>query len=179
MIREAVKWIFEPTHCKIGFSVKHFGITETEGHFKRFEGTIESVNEDFSDARVELTIDVNSLDTQDEQRDDHLRSADFFDVDKFPVIHFQSTGTEVVRANQYKMFGELSMVGITKPVVLDVQHTGIVKRDPFGNTKAGFLIQGQINRKDWGINWNAVLDFGGVAVGETVNIRCHVELLRS
>jgi polyisoprenoid-binding protein YceI len=179
MIHEAVKWIFEPSHCKIGFSVRHFGITETEGWFNKFAGTIQSEEEDFSDARVEFSIDANSIDTQDAQRDGHLRSVDFFNSEQFPTIHFQSTAMELVRNHQYKMHGGLTMAGITKPVVLNVEFNGIVKRDPFGNTKAGFFIGGVINRKDWGINWNAVLDFGGLAVGETVKIKCHIELLKT
>jgi len=86
---------------------------------------------------------------------------------------------EKVAANQYRMFGNLTLAGVTKPIEMDVEYNGIVKRDPFGNTKAGFLIDGKINRKDWGINWNAALDFGGVAVAETVKIKCHIELLKS
>lgn len=179
MIQEAVKWIFEPSHCKIGFSVRHFGISETEGYFKKFEGTIETEKEDFSDAKVTLDIDANSIDTQDAQRDGHLRSPDFLNAEKFPTIRFQSTRVEKVTVNQYKMFGELTLAGITKSVAMDVEYNGIVKKDPFGNTKAGFLIEGKINRKDWGINWNAALDFGGVAVAETVKIKCHIELLKS
>jgi polyisoprenoid-binding protein YceI len=179
MIQEAVKWTFEPSHCKIGFSVRHFGITETEGFFKKFEGTINNEKEDFLDAKVELTIDVNSIDTQDESRDGHLKSVDFFNAEQFPTIHFKSTSLEVVEANQYKMHGDLTMVDIIKPVTLDVEFGGIVEKDPFGNTKAGFFIEGKINRKDWNITWNKTLDFGGVAVGETVKIKCHIELLKS
>jgi len=179
MVQEGVKWIFEPSHCKIGFSVRHFGISETEGYFKKFEGTIETEKEDFSDAQVALEIDASSIDTQDAQRDAHLRSADFLNAEKFPAIRFMSTRTERVSPTQYKMFGDLTLAGVTKPVAMDVEYNGIVQRDPFGNTKAGFLIEGKINRKDWGINWNAALDFGGVAVAETVKIKCHVELLRA
>ena len=178
MIQEGVKWTFEPSHCTIGFSVRHFGIAETEGHFNKFEGTVQIDNNDFSDAQVELTIDVSSIDTHDAQRDGHLQSADFFNAGEFPTIHFQSTKTEAVTANQYQILGDLTMVGITKPVVMNVEYNGIVEKDPFGNTKAGFLIEGKINRKEWGINWNRSLDFGGVAVGETVKIKCHIELLK-
>jgi len=179
MVQEAVKWTFDASHCKIGFSTRHFGISETDGFFKRFDGTISAEKEDFSDAKVELSIEVNSIDTQDENRDLHLKSADFFNVELFPNIYFKSTGMEVVGANQYQMYGDLTMMGITKEVALDVDFGGVVEKDPFGNTKAGFLIDGKINRKDWGIVWNRNLDFGGIAVGETVKIRCHIELLRS
>ena len=179
MIQEAVKWVFDASHCKIGFSIRHFGITETEGFFKKFDGTISAEREDFSDAEVELSIDVNSIDTQDENRDSHLKSADFFNAQQFSNIYFKSTGMEVVKANQYKMYGDLTMMGITKQITLDVEFGGIVEKDPFGNTKAGFFIDGKINRKDWGIVWNRNLDFGGVAVGEIVKIKCHIELLKS
>jgi len=179
MIQEAVKWTFEPSHCKIGFSTTHFGISETEGFFRKFDGTIRAETEDFSDAQAELLIDVNSIDTQDEDRDKHLKSADFFNAEQFSNIYFKSTKMEVVKANQYKMYGDLSMAGITKQIALNVDFGGIVEKDPFGNTKAGFLITGKINRKDWGIVWNKSLDFGGVAVGEIVKIKCQIELLRS
>jgi polyisoprenoid-binding protein YceI len=178
MVQQLEKWTFEPSHCKIGFSVKHFGISETEGFFKKFEGRITSEKEDFSDARVDLVIDVNSIDTQDATRDGHLKSADFFNAEHFPTIRFQSSAMEVIAENQYKMSGDLTMAGITKPVVLDVDFGGVVQKDPFGNTKAGFLVEGKINRKDWGINWNKTLDFGGVAVGEMVKIKCNIELLK-
>jgi polyisoprenoid-binding protein YceI len=165
-------WAFEPSHCKIGFSVRHFGISETEGFFHKFEGSIASEKEDFSDASITFSIDVTSVDTQDSQWDAHLKSADFFDAEQFPILFFQSTGMEVVAANQYKMHG------ITQPVALDVEFGGIVPRDPFGNTKAGFFVEGKLNRKDWGLTWNRALDFGGVAVGETVKIKCNIELIK-
>ena len=179
MIQKAVKWALDPSHCKIGFSTTHFGISETEGFFRKFDGAISTEKEDFSDADVELSIDVNSIDTQDETRDGHLKSADFFNAGQFSNIHFKSTGMEVVKTNQYKMHGDLTMVGITKPVALNVDFGGIVEKDPFGNTKAGFLITGKINRKDWGIVWNRNLDFGGLAVSENVKIKCHIQLLKS
>lgn len=179
MIQEAVKWVFDMSHCKIGFSIRHFGISETEGFFKSFHGTINTEKEDFSDAEVELSIDVNSIYTQDENRDLHLNSADFFNAEQYPSIYFKSTGVQIVKANQYQMHGDLTMMGITKKISLDVEFGGIVKKDPFGNTKAGFFIDGKINRKDWGLVWNRNLDFGGIAVGETVKIKCHIELLKS
>lgn len=179
MVQEKVRWDFEPTHCKIGFSVRHFGISETEGFFRKFSGTIDYEKQDFSDAKVELNIDVASIDTQEKDRDAHLLSPDFFNAAQYPGIHFKSTKMEVTDPNHYKMFGDLTMVGVTKQIVLDVEFGGIVEKDPFGNTKAGFLITGKINRKDWGITWNRALDFGGVAVGETVKLNCHIELLKS
>lgn len=180
MEQQKVNWVFEPSHCKIGFSVRHFGISQTEGFFRKFEGHISSGNKiDLSDAGVDLTIDATSIETQDQNRDGHLLSADFFNTEKFPTIHFKSTGTEVLEPNLYRMSGDLTMMGITKPVSLDVEFGGILEKDPFGNTKAGFFVTGKINRKDWGIIWNVALDRGGVAVSETVKISCHFELLRA
>ncbi|MBS1661836.1 MAG: YceI family protein [Bacteroidetes bacterium] len=178
MVEQKVKWIFEPAHCKIGFSVRHFGISETEGFFRNFEGSIDTDRSDFSDAAVELSIDASSVDTQEKNRDVHLASADFLHAERFPTIHFKSTKIDVLEKGQYSMWGDLTMLGITKAIVLDVEYAGIVERDPFGNTKAGFYVSGKINRKDWGITWNAALDFGGVAVGEMVKISCHIELLK-
>ncbi|HVU54528.1 MAG TPA: YceI family protein [Puia sp.] len=180
MEQQKVSWVFEPSHCKLGFSVRHFGISETEGLFGKFTGSIsrgEKIN--FSDAGVDLTVDVASIDTRDKTRDAHLLSADFLNVEKFPAIHFKSTGTEVIGKDHYRMLGNLTMMGITKPISLDVEFGGIIEKDPFGNTKAGFFVTGKINRKDWGITWNAALDQGGVAVSETVKISCHIELLRT
>ncbi|TAE46799.1 MAG: polyisoprenoid-binding protein [Cytophagales bacterium] len=178
-MQQHIKWDFEPSHCKIGFSVRHFGISETEGFFHTYQGTITNDKEDFSDVQVDFTIDVNSIDTQNKGRDEHLKSVDFFDAEQFPTIHFKSTSIQIVEPNQYKMFGDLTMKSITKSIVIDVEFGGIVEKDPFGNTKAGFFVEGKINRKDWGITWNKSLDFGGVAVGETVKIKCNIELLKS
>lgn len=178
MVNQMVKWVFEPTHCKIGFSIRHFGISEVEGFFRKFEGTVGTDRHDFSDAAVELTIDAASIDTQEPNRDGHLSSADFFEVEKFPTIHFKSTRFEVVETNQYRMWGELTMRGITKVIPLDVEFGGVLEKDPFGNSKAGFFVSGKINRKDWGITWNTALDLGGVAVSDTVKISCHVQLLK-
>ncbi|WP_077919082.1 YceI family protein [Spirosoma sp. 209] len=175
---QRTKWVFEPAHCKIGFSVTHFGITETEGHFTRYDGTVTAESDDFSDATVTMHVDVSSVDTLDRQRDDHLRSADFFHAEKHPQMTFVSTGMRVVEKNRYKMAGDLTLLGITRPVELDVQFMGIVLKDPFGNTKAGLKVTGAINRKDWGMTWNNIMDFGGLAVGETVRISCQIELLK-
>jgi polyisoprenoid-binding protein YceI len=177
-MQQIAKWVFEPSHCKIGFSVRHFGISETEGFFHKYDGTIITEKEDFSDVQVDFTVDANSVDTQEAARDGHLRSADFFNTEQYPIIHFKSTSLEVVAPSQYKMHGELTMVGITKSISLDVEFGGIVPKDPFGNTKAGFFVEGKINRKDWGITWNNALDLGGLAVGEMVKIKCNIELLK-
>jgi polyisoprenoid-binding protein YceI len=172
------KWVFDFSHSKIGFSVRHFGITETGGQFRKFEGSIISEKPDFSDVQVDVTIDVSSIDTNDAQRDGHLLSADFFEVEKFPIIHFKSHKIEPVNKDNYKMLGDLTIKGTTQAVSLDVKFSGIVPKDPFGNTKAGLLVSGKINRKDYGMTWNAALDHGGVAVSETVKFNIPIQLLK-
>lgn len=177
-MQQTAKWVYDFSHSKIGFSVRHFGITETDGFFKIFEGNILSEKDDFSDLKIELIIDMNSINTNDNQRDAHLKSPDFFDTEKFPEMQFKSTKLEHLDKNNYKMHGVLTIKGITNLVILDMEFAGIVPKDPFGNTKAGFLISGKLNRKDWGIIWNVALDHGGVAVSETVKISCPIQLLK-
>jgi polyisoprenoid-binding protein YceI len=177
-MQQTAKWVYDFSHSKIGFSVRHFGITETDGQFRKFGGTALSEKEDFSDLQVELAVDMNSLDTNDNQRDSHVKSGDFFEVDKFPEMKFKSTKLELVSKDNYKMYGDLTIKGITNPIALDMEFGGIVPKDPFGHTKAGFFVSGKINRKDWGITWNAALDHGGVAVSETVKIFCPIQLLK-
>jgi polyisoprenoid-binding protein YceI len=176
---QAPTWVFEPSHCKVGFSISHFGISETEGQFKKFTGTIVATQKDFSDAKIDFTVDVNSINTDDEQRDGHLKSADFFDAAKYPSLIFKSKSMKPAGKNKYTLKGDLTMHGITKEIELDVLFGGIVNKDPFGNTKAGFKVTGNIDRKEWGLTWNKVLDTGGVAVGEQVAIECHIELLKT
>lgn len=172
------KWIFDFSHSRIGFSVKHFGITQTEGLFKTFSGSIHTEKDDFSDVQVDLSIETKSIETHDNQRDTHLRSSDFFDVENFPLMKFTSTSTTVISPGVFKLSGELVIKGISKSATFDLEFGGIVPKDPFGNTKAGFLLTGKINRKDWGITWNAALDHGGVAVSEEVKISCPIQLLK-
>jgi polyisoprenoid-binding protein YceI len=173
------QWSFEKSHCKIAFTVAHFGISETDGQFKKFDGTINTTKDDFSDAKIDFVVDVNSINTDDEQRDGHLKSADFFDVAKYPNIVFKSKSFKPVGKNKYKLAGDFTMHGVTKPVTFDVIYGGTIAKDPFGNTKAGFKLTGEINRKDWGLVWNKALDAGGVAVGDEVKIVANIELLKA
>lgn len=177
--QQATQWVFEPTHCKIGFSVRHFGISEVEGLFHKYEGTISNNTSDLSDFKVDFSVDVDSIDTHEQQRDDHLKSSDFFLAEKHPKLLFKSTSYQKVGNNNYTLVGDLTMRGVTKSVTLDVVFGGIIEKDPFGNTKAGFKIIGLINRKDWGMTWNNLLDTGGVAVGNEVTINCHIQLLKT
>ena len=178
MVQTAEKWAIDFSHSKIGFSVRHFGISETEGLFKKANSSIITSEDDFSDAEVEVEIDANSITTNDEQRDTHLKAADFFETEKYPRILFKSTNVERVKDHNFKLHGNLTIKETTKPVTFDMEFAGRVSKDPFGNTKAGLVLQGKINRKDFGLVWNVALDHGGIAVSETVKIYCPVELLK-
>jgi polyisoprenoid-binding protein YceI len=172
-------WVIDPSHTKIGFSVRHFGITETDGFFKQFNGTVQSDREDFSDLLVKLAVQTASVDTNDAQRDAHLRNDDFFNAEQFPEMTFESTSMESTgKLNEYKLHGNLTIRDVTKPVVFDLEYAGMVPKDPFGNTKAGFLVTGQVNRQDYGLSFNVLLGTGNLAVSDTVKIRIPVQLLK-
>lgn len=172
-------WVFDFSHTKIRFSVRHFGITETDGFFRTYSGEITSRKDDFSDLRVDITIQIDSIDTNDAQRDAHLKSDDFFAAAKYPEIRFVSTRVEpTATANQYKLHGNLTIRDITRPIVLDLEFAGIVPQDPFGNTKAGFLLSGALNRQEFGLSFNVLLGTGNLAVSDTVKLHIPVQLLK-
>jgi len=166
------KWNLDATHSEVGFKVKHLMINNVKGQFNSFNIELQSEGEDFKDSRISFTADVSSVDTSNEQRDQHLKSPDFFDTEKFPEIKFTST-----KYDGKVLEGNLTIKDVTKSVKLDVDFGGIAK-DPWGNTKAGFTITGKINRKDWGLNWNAALETGGVLVSEDVNIIAEIQLAK-
>ncbi len=171
-------WSVDKSHAKIGFTVEHLVVSDVEGNFKKFDGTLVQPNAaDFTGSTVEFTIDANSLDTDEEKRDAHLRSADFFDVAKYPTITFKSTSFTKSGANTYKVTGNLTMHGVTKVVTLDVVYKGTAK-DPWGNTHAGFKTTTKIVRKDFGLTYNAALEAGGMVIGETVDILINLEFLK-
>ena len=174
---QAAKWAYDASHAKIGFSISHFGISETEGKFTKFDGTVLSDRPDFSDARIDFTIDVNSINTEDAKRDTHLRSADFFDVAKYPQIVFKSKSLKPVGNNKYKLTGDFTMHGITREITLDVAYRGTVI-DPYKNTKAGFKISGAIDRTKYGLTWNGTLAAGELLVGNEVMLDINIELLK-
>jgi len=172
------KWGIDPVHSQIGFRVKHLMITNIRGAFKEFDGSIYTTGEDFMTAEIDFWINPASVDTGDEKRDAHLKSADFFDVENFKEINFTgNTYEEVDKDGSYELYGDITIKGIKKQVKLDVEFGGVMK-DLWGNHKAGFTINGKINRKDWGLNWNGVLEAGGVLVGEDVWINCEVQLVK-
>jgi polyisoprenoid-binding protein YceI len=176
---QSTKWIVDDTHAKLGFRVTHFGISETEGKFTKFTGTVLSDKPDFSDSKIDLIIEVSSVDTDNEQRDTHLKSADYFDVAKYPQIIFKGKSLKSVSKNKYKLTGDFEMHGVTKEIELDVVYRGTVPLDPFGNTKAGFKITGTIDRTQWGLNWTGKLAGGDLLVGNDVELECNIELTKA
>lgn len=171
------RWKIDPTHSELTFKVRHLMITNVKGEFRQFDATIESADDDFSQASVEVTVDANSIDTNNADRDKHLRSADFFEVDKYPEITFRGTEFTKKGEGQYVLKGLLGIKGVENEISLDVEHGGKIK-DPFGNEKAGFSLEGKINRKDWGLNWNAALEAGGVMVSDEVRLQAEVQFVK-
>lgn len=171
------KWSIDNAHSQIQFKVKHLMISTVTGNFGSFESNVETTHDDFGSAKISFSADISSVSTGNEQRDAHLKSADFFDVEKFPKIYFASSSIKKLDGDNYEVSGDLTLHGITKQVTLKVEFSGTVK-DPWGNQKAGFLIRGKINRKDWGLTWNAALEAGGVMVSEDVRIECDVQLVK-
>ena len=172
------KWTFDHAHSKIGFGVTHLIISEVEGNFKDFEGEVVAKDDDFQGADVWFTVNTKSIDTDNEQRDNHLRSDDFFNAEKYPEMTFKSKSFKKVSDKKYELVGDLTIRGITKEVTLDVKHNGTVV-DPWGNTKAGFEVTGEINRFDYGLKWNALMEAGGAVVGKTVDLNIDIELTKT
>lgn len=171
------KWLLDPAHSELTFKIKHLMISNVTGAFKDFSARVETEETDFSKATISLTAQMNSISTNNEQRDVHLRSADFFEVEKFPQLKFTSTGIEQTDDESFNLYGNLTIKGVTKPVKLNMEFNGIVK-DPQGQEKAGFLVSGKIKRSDWGININVALETGGLMLGEDVRIQSEVQFVR-
>ncbi|HEY3369906.1 MAG TPA: YceI family protein [Prolixibacteraceae bacterium] len=172
------KWSIDPVHSEIGFKVKHLMITNVRGTFKEFDASIYTTGEDFMTSEIDFWMNPASVDTGDADRDAHLKSADFFDVENYKQIHFLgNTYEKVDNDGSYELYGELTIKDVTRQIKLDVEFGGVMK-DPWGNHKAGFTINGKIKRKDWGLNWNAALETGGVLVAEDVYISCEVQLVK-
>jgi len=168
------KWAIDPAHSEVQFKVKHLMISTVTGSFKQFGAEAELEGDDLTNAQVSFWADTASIFTNDEKRDAHLRSPDFFDSEQFPKLTFTSTRIEGSGSN-WKVTGDLTIKGVTKPVTLDVEWSGQAK-DPWGNTKAGLNLSGKIDRKEWGLTWNAALETGGVLVSDEVRILCEVQL---
>ena len=171
-----IKWVIDPTHSEIGFKVKHMMFTNVSGRFETYEAKITTEDNDFTKSSIEFSANIDSINTNNSDRDNHLKSADFFDAEKNPKLTFVSSSL-VKSGNDYELIGELTLHGITKTVKLETELSGLLK-DPWGNTKVGLNISGKINRKDWGLNWNSAIETGGVLVSEEVKLNIEIQLLK-
>ena len=177
LVTTQTRWAVDPAHCEIAFKVRHLMIAHVKGTFKTFDASIYTNSDDFTTAEVDLWIDPASIFTGDAKRDEHLKSPEFFDVGRHKQITFTSSTMGKADADgKQELWGELTMLGITKNVKLDVHFGGIAK-DPWGNEKAGFTLTGKIIRSDWGLVWNATIETGGVMVSDEVTILCEIELI--
>jgi polyisoprenoid-binding protein YceI len=174
---QATKWTLDPTHSELGFKIKHLMITNVSGNFKKFDVTAETPTGDFADAKIKAKIEVESINTNNAQRDEHLRTADFFLAEEYPYIEFESTNIEKVDDETFNITGNLTIKNVTKPVKVIAEYHGTTT-DPWGNTKAGFELDGKINRKDFGINYNATLETGGVLLGEELKLTGEIQLVK-
>lgn len=170
-------WNVDPSHSSIRFAVDHMVISEVEGTFSKYEGTVIAAKDDFSDAKINFMVDVNSVNTDNAKRDEHLRSADFFETEKYPKMIFESTSVEKTSPGKYNLKGKLTLHGVTKEITLAMTYGGTTK-DPWGNTKAGLKVTGKINRTDFGLKYNSVLEAGSLMIGEEVTITAKVELAK-
>ena len=169
-------WALDPTHSEVHFKVKHLVISTVTGTFKTFDGRIETENEDFSNGDIHFSLETNSIDTNQEQRDAHLKSADFFDAEKYPKITFESTSF-TKDGDDYTLTGNLTVKDVTKPVTLDVEFGGAAT-DPYGNEKAGFEIKGKISRKEFGLTWSAVTEAGAIVVGDDIKLDINLQFVK-
>ncbi len=169
-------WAVDKSHTKIQFSARHMIIAEVTGHFTDYELSVKA-SDDFEDTEIEFAVNLASIDTGITDRDNHIKSPDFFDVQKFPKMIFKSTGVKKTGDEKFKLTGNLTIKDVTKPIELDVTYGGTIK-DPWGNTRAGFKVQGSLNRFDYGLKWNALMETGGAVVSKNINITCDVEILK-
>lgn len=169
------KWELDSSHSELGFKVKHLMISNAKGEFKKF--TAEINGEDIFTSTIRVRVDAASISTNDDNRDTHLKAADFFDVENHKEIVFEGTALKKVDDENFKLTGNLIIKGVSNSVTLDVEFGGITK-DPWGNEKAGFSLNGKIHRKDWGLNWNAALETGGVLLSDEVKIHAEIQLIK-
>lgn len=170
-------WVSDPTHSEIGFKIKHLMITSVKGKFEQFEVAATTEEDDFSHAQITVTAETASIHTGVADRDAHLRSNDFFNAEAFPQIRFVSTGIRRKNHEEFELTGDLTIRDVTKSITLDVEFGGIVK-DPYGQTKAGFMVEGKLSRKEFGLMWNAMTEAGGVVVADELKLLCEVQLVK-
>lgn len=173
-----VKWNLDPTHSELQFKVKHLMITNVTGSFTDFSVDAESEDEKFAHPNISFTAKIASINTANEQRDGHLKGADFFDAEKYPVLHFVSKEVKNNDGHNFDLVGDLTIKDVTKPVTVHVEFGGVAK-DPWGNIKAGFTVNTKINRVDFGLTWNAPIETGGVLVSEEVRISAEIQLVKA
>lgn len=172
-----MSWTIDPSHSEITFSVRHMMISNARGRFENFSGTVDFNEENPAQTTVEVQIEAASINTRDPQRDAHLRSPDFLNVDIFPYLTFTSKRVDIINKNHARLVGDLTIRDITNEVVLDVEYSGTVK-SPWGSYSAGFSASTKINRKDWNLVWNVALETGGVLVGEEINLNIELEIIK-
>jgi len=170
-------WATDPSHSEIVFKVKHMMFTTVSGKFTDFEVTIENEDDKFETSQISFSAKTASVDTRNLDRDNHLRSTDFFDADKFPVISFLSTGISKISENQFEISGDLTIKDVTKNVILTTAYSGLMK-DPWDHIKIGVSLAGEINRKEFGLTWNSTLETGGVLVAEEIKLIAEIQLIK-
>ncbi|HEY4325809.1 MAG TPA: YceI family protein [Mucilaginibacter sp.] len=174
----ATRWAIDPMHSEVQFKVKHLVISTVSGFFKSFEGAMDTVNDDFEDADISFSLDIDSIDTNQSQRDGHLKGADFFDAEKYPKITFKSTSFKKTNdEDEYKLTGDLTIKDVTKSVTLNAEFGGSTD-DFYGNTKAGFEVTGKVNRKDFGLTYDPVTEAGSIVLGEDIKLLINVQFAK-
>lgn len=171
------KWAIDPSHSEISFKVKHLVVTTLTGKFDAFEGSLETANEDFSNAKISFTADIASINTGNADRDGHLKSDDFFNAEAFPKLKFESTGFTKKDESTFTLAGNITIREITQPIELSVEYGGTMV-DPWGNTKAGFEINGKLKRKEFGLKWDAITEAGGAVVSDEIKLHLNVQLVK-
>ena len=171
------KWVLDPTHSELQFKVKHLMISTVTGQFNQFNATVETQDADFTKAKIDFTAEVNSISTNNEQRDAHLKNTDFFDAPNHPQIIFKSDSLEKISDDEYKLNGKLTMRGVTKDIKINVEFGGVTI-DPWGNTRAGFTLNGKVNRQEFGVSFSAITDTGAILLGDEVKIIANVQFIK-
>jgi polyisoprenoid-binding protein YceI len=177
-VQAQTNWTVDASHSNVKFSVVHMVVSETEGYFKAYNGKVVSNTPDFDGASIEFSVDVNSINTDNVDRDKHLMGDDFFNAEKYPKMNFKSVSFKKISGNKYELTGDLTIRDVTKRVKFDVTYGGTAK-DPWGNVKAGFKVKGKINRKEYNLKWSVLTEAGGMVVSEEVDILMNIELVQS
>jgi polyisoprenoid-binding protein YceI len=173
----ATKWVIDPMHSEIQFKVKHLVISTVTGSFKSFEGTLETEGDDFGKAKVSVSINTDSIDTNQPQRDEHLKSAEFFDAAQFPQISFNAKSVKKSGDDEFEVTGDLTIKGVTKSVTVLAEYGGSTD-DFYGNTKAGFEVTAKVSRKDFGLTWNGITEAGSVVVGDEIKLFANIQFAK-